>query len=219
MGKVNVYIDMTGEATSWLYFTDAWKEFVSGEFDQNVVLYGNHRYTEVKEAEWWDKAEKLLADLGDCDGEIDYAWYEGQYSAEQLDKVLELYHDDNYKGSYEDFEKEVAMILTPGLELLETTIRGSVQGEWQNVIYVKGSIDCNALEDWYFGNVCGVFAVDEDEVDLGSSIITNSALYDMEKDDDFESEVKTLLGLDETDEIVKVFKCTGYKQVQDWKEV
>lgn len=223
---VKVYIDMTGNSIDWLYGgSDMWKEYVADDFDSKVVLAGNRDFEEVKSAEWYNSAVEVLKDIAmmdedDAIDEVNPNWYSyrnANYTDEQIEQVKEI-----YKADYHYWENSnialAATALVPGLRLRTATIRGYNQGEWQDVIYVENSIDLNQLESVYFGKVCDVYAIDGNDVDLGSNIIRHDELWKMERDDTLESGLRELFGLDDSDEI-KVFKCEGYKQVPDWQEI
>lgn len=211
---VKVYIDMTGDATSWLWSREEfWKDYVAVEFDSKVVLHGNRDYAVLEEAEWYKCAREVIEDY-ESQEYLDSNWYVYNWTKEQLDKVIAIYDACEYPWA-DDVTAQVAMTLFPELKLETAVIRGNSQSEWQKVIYVKDSINLNILQAFYFGDVCSIYAIDEYDIDLGSVIIPTDDFWNMEKND-IEEGLKELLELDEVDQI---YKCTGYKQVPDWQEI
>jgi len=214
MDKVTIYIDNTGEAVSWIYFGDSWKEYVAEDFDEKVVMFGNDRERTIENADWWITTKSLIEDLEYHDGDIEDL--DGCYSEEQLKKAKELYDNCTYSDDI-DFIIKMVKVLYPDMELERTEIRGYCQGDWQDVVYVKDSVDINTLQAYYFGMLTDIrVVVNENEDDFGD-VITDDELWEMERGD-LKEELRKRYELDK-DADIKIMKCDGYVQTKNWKEV
>ena len=173
---------------------DSWKDFVCQDFDENVVMLGNRDYSEITEASWFKDACELVDELDNYDDSLEdlIDAYGDDYAADKLEDVYNAYQDCD-RSDDPEFLIKVAKILYPHLDLVYTTIRGSNQGDWQDVIYVSGCLDEGILADWYFGNVydANLYVRDEpledyDEDDYGehdtSAVITDTEYWNMKHD-------------------------------------
>lgn len=204
---VEIKIDNTGEGTWWLYATsEMWKEYVGCEnFDEEVVLIGNRDYSGCTEASWYQRATEVLRYI-DC-----YDEYPEDESDEVNAKLKELY--DNCRCT-EDILLEVIKLLYPEETFKTGTIRGYCQGDWQEYI-VKGDVDIDLLEAFYFGKVADI-DVDNNGDSFGD-VITHDELWEA-----------VMVGLKEymrnkygfaDDEEIRIMQADGYTQVANWKEV
>ena len=203
---VEIRIDNTGNGTWWLYgHCDEWKSYVCGEdFDEQVVLTGNRDYGGCTEASWYQKAKEVLNDI-DC-----YDEYPDDVSEEINIKLKELY--DNCRCT-EDIVIDVIRLLYPNDTFETGTIRGYCQRDWQEYI-VKGNVDINALESFYFGKIADI-TVDNNGDSYGD-VITHDELWEAERGDLKEYLRKRY---DLSDEEIHIFKADGMKQIVDWQEV
>ena len=209
----------TVDGCDWLYGKyEEWKDYVSENFDENVVITGNRDYTEIAEAKWYTEAKELLDDIDECvtfDG-LDNDFYEAYketYTKETLENVYKVYDKCTYYDNIYVIT-EVSNILNPEIEIETAQIRGYTQGEWQEVAYVKGSIDLYTLEAYYFGQLADV-TVNTDDDEYGD-VITHEELWNMESN--LKEELRKRYDIGKDEELV-VLKCDGYRQVADWKEV
>lgn len=199
---VEIRIDNTGDGTWWLYNdNDVWKDYCGCDnFDEQVVLAGNRSCKEYKDAEWYQKAKKVIEDI-DC-----YELYPEYISEEVNAKLKKLY--DKCRCT-EDIMVDVLRAFKDG------TIRGYCQGDWQDYI-VKGDVDTNLLEAMYFGKISDI-TVTTDEEKFGD-IITHDELWRAEREEGLKEFFKNRYELDK-DEEIHILQADGYKQILDWKEV
>lgn len=214
-----IRIDNTGDGICWVYSGDEWKDWVCDNFDENVVVMGNRDYTEITEASWYEEAKLLLDDIDECttfDGleEDFYKAYKDTYTREIIDKVYKVYVECNTYDNLEVITK-VANILHPDIQIEIATIRGYSQGEWQEVAYIKETVDIDMLEAYYFGKISDITVETED--DTYGDIVTHDELWDMEHGN-LKEKLREKYNIPEDEELT-VMKCDGYVQVADWKEV
>lgn len=213
-----IRINNTSDGTCWLYGkNEMWKDYVCENFDDFVVVKGNRDYSEIAEAKWWKDAREIIDDL-DCNGTMDIdmddmvRYYD--YPKEKIEKVIKAYDDCRYSDDL-DFVVEVIKLIHPEREIEIATIRGYTQSEWQEVAYVKGKINIETLENYYFGKIADV-TVNTDDDEYGD-IITHDELWEMERKG-LKEELRKRYELPKDEEII-ILQCDGYKQVADWKEV
>ena len=204
---VEIKIDNTGEGTWWLYGkSDNWKDYIGCEnFDEEVVLVGNRDYNGYTEAEWYQKAKQILDDI-DC-----YNEYPDNLSDETNAKLKELY--DKCRCT-EDIIIDVLRLLYPEDIFRAGTIKGYVQSEWQEYI-VKGSVDTDLLEAFYFGKIADITFTSED--DEFGDVITHDELWKAEREG-LKEFMRKRYDIDK-DEDVHIMQADGYRQVVNWKEV
>lgn len=203
-----IRIDNTGNGTWWLYDrnTEEWKNYVGCEcFDEQVVLFGNRDYRENAEADWYERAKDILADI---DG---YDEYPEDLPEEINAKLKELYEKCRCT---DDILVDVIRLLNPDDTFKTGTIRGYNQSDWQNYI-VKGNVDVEQLENFYFGKIADI-TVNTDEEQFGD-VITHDELWKAENDN-LEKFMRERYEIAD-DEKVEIFQADGMVQVLDWKQV
>lgn len=203
-----IRIDNTGVGTWWLYNrdTEEWKSYVRCEcFEDQVVLLENRDYGEYAEADWYERAKDILADI---DG---YDEYPEDLPKEINAKLKELY--ENCRCT-DDILIDVIRLLNPEDVFRTGTIRGYNQSEWQDYI-VKGDIDVDLLESFYFGKIAEI-TVDTDE-EIFSDAITHDELWEAEREG-LKEYMRKRYELSE-DEDIRILKADGFKQVLDWKQI
>lgn len=201
-----IKIDGTGNGNWWLYGkSNAWKDYVVEDFDEKVVLFGNRYYSEICEAEWYETANRILTNI-DC-----YDEYPDDVSDDVNAKLKDLYEKCRCT---EDIIFDAIKLLYPEDNFDMGTINGYVQGDWQNYI-IKGDVDVNILEQFFFGKVADITVTTDDE-EFGD-VITDDELWEAERDDlrDF---MRKRYELDENEEI-RILKADGMIQVPNWKEI
>ena len=202
---VEIRIDTTGDGCWWLYNgAEIWKDYVGCEdFDEQVVLYGNRDYSGVKEASWYQKAKEIVDDINNYD---DYPEDMSEENKEKIREILDYSHDD--------VPVEVLRILYPDDEFKTGTIRGCSQGDWEHYI-VKGDVDVERLEAYYFGNVVDIFVKDNEEEYGG--VMTCDELWDAEREG-YEKVFRERYEISE-DEELKIYVVDRYIKTLDWKLV
>lgn len=202
---VEIRIDTTGDGCWWLYNgAEIWKDYVGCEdFDEQVVLYGNRDYSGVKEASWYQKAKEIVDDINNYD---DYPEDMSEENKEKIREILDYSHDD--------VPVEVLRILYPDDEFKTGTIRGCSQGDWEHYI-VKGDVDVERLEAYYFGNVVDIFVKDNEE-EYGD-VMTCDELWDAEREG-YEKVFRERYEISE-DEELKIYVVDRYIKTLDWKLV
>lgn len=206
--------------SDWLYYDDAWKDYVCHDFDNKVVILTDSHHQDFCEADWWrdacimdDALEEGYYDHSDDFGDY-FVEYYGTYDISGISKgkatvCAKLYGEWEGDPTDTEFIVELAEILHPELDLEIDSIRGSVQGDYAEVIYVAGSIDVDVLEDYYFGNlVCiSVYSVyedddgDEEEEHIVSSEMSYSEYEDI---NDIEAYVRDITGDIPPDEEIEI---------------
>lgn len=204
---VEIRIDNTGDGTWWLYnVNENWKDYVGCEnFDEEVVLFGNRQYKDNTEASWYQKVKEVLINIDS------YSEYPEDLSDEVNAKLKELYYNCR---STEDIVVDVLRLLYPNDTFKSGIIHGYSQSEWQEYI-VKGDVDTDLLETYFFGKVAGV-TVMNDKIEFGT-VITHDKLW-KEKDSGLEKYFRRIYSIPD-DEEVHILKADGYKQVIDWQEI
>ena len=204
---VEIKINNTGEGTWWLYGdSENWKDYVGCEnFDEEVVLIGNREYSDCTEASWYQRAKEILNDI-DC-----YDEYPDDVSEEVNAAIKELY--DKCRRT-DDIIVDVLRLLYPEDTFKTGTICGYVQREWQEYI-VKGNVDTNLLEAFYFGKIADITV--DDGNDMFGDVITHDELWKAERGDlkEFMRNRYDILNSEE----IHIMKADGMKQVVDWKDV
>lgn len=205
---VEIRIDNTGDGTWYLYNgNEMWKDYVGCEnFDEEVVLTGNRDYKGCTEASWYQRVKGILDDI-DC-----YDEYPEDLSAETNAKLKELY---NKCRCTEDIVVDVLKLLYSNDTFETGTIRGYCQSDWQDYI-IKGNVDTDLLEAYYFGKVADI-TVNDGEEEFGD-IITHDKLWRAEREEGLKEFFRKHYELDRNEEI-HILQANGYKQVADWKEV
>ena len=207
-----IKIDNTGNGTWWLYGkSETWKDYIGCEdFDEEVVLVGNRDYNNYTEASWYQKANELLDDIANdfdaldiCD---DYSLTQEQYKT-----AKEMY--DKCRCT-EDILIGVIRLLYPEDTFKTGTIRGYSQGDWQDYI-VKGDVDTDLLEAFYFGSISDI-TVDSNDDSFGD-VITHDELWKAERGD-LKEYFRERYDLSK-DEEIHILKADGMRQVVDWQEV
>lgn len=161
------YFVKLGQAPDFYWSSDEWKDFVCQDFDENVILLGNRDYRELAEASWWKDAEEIAEQFDYCAEVGDFIANLGEYSPDKLREIWDLYQTGKYYTDDTEFLIKIAEIIYPGIHLETGTIRGSMQGEWQDYVCVADEVDTNLLEDWYFGNVydAALYEVNTEDLD------------------------------------------------------
>jgi hypothetical protein len=211
-----IWIDETDNGNGRMY-EDEWKEWVCCDFDQNVVIYGNRRMGGVTEADWWNDAMDLMKDF-DFYNFDDIVEIHTDLTRETLLKVEHIY---NCCRTYEDIDvmAEVIRTIHPELEIETTTLRGYSQSDWNDAVCIKGSVDENLLNDFYWGNINRV-TISEDEDDEGEYIyyLADSELWEMERKG-LRKEIMDRYGIYDDCQPVHIYKADGYIKALNWKEV
>lgn len=200
-----IRINTTGNGCWWLYgSSETWKDYVGCEdFNEQVVLYGNRDYSGIEEASWYQKAKEIVDDINNYD---DYPDDMSEENKEKIREILDYSHDD--------VPVEVLRILYPDDEFKTGTIRGYSQGDWEDYI-VKGDVDVEQLEAYYFGNVVDIFVKDNEE-EYGD-VMTCDELWDAEREG-YKKVFRERYGIPE-DEELKIYVTDGYVQTLNWKLV
>lgn len=213
---VTITID-DGRGADWLYGKDEeWKDFVCPDFDEKVVLTGNDRMTTYEDASWWKDAKEVITDLDSYLEAPEFREeYANKYSSDQIEAVISAY--DAWNGDhYVDFITKIAQILHPEIKLEETTLRGYSQSDWQDAIYVSGSLDENILEAYYFNMLTELHYEDDSGEDYWDTI-TDDELWKMERGD-LKQNLREHFGIP-ADEEIKIRKFSGYSQTPNYDEL
>ena len=184
---------------SFLYNHDEWKEYVSEDFDEKVVVIGNREYSSIEEASWWNKAKILISDLDNYEWDIkEFKHYDNEYTPEQLEKVYRAYQKCTYSDDT-DFIVEVAKIVNPGLELEQDTARGYNQSDWVEIVYVKNSIKVDTFAAYFFGQLTEIHIETED--DNYWDHMLDSEVYELFKGDKVEETLRSRYGINSNEQI------------------
>lgn len=213
---VTITID-NSSAPDYLYGKDEmWKDYVCPDFDEKVVLVGNDRMSQYENASWWKDAKEAITDLDSyLDAPEFREEYADKYSSDQIEAVISAY--DNWNGDhYVEFITKIAQILHPEIQLDETTLHGYSQGDWQDAIYVAGSLDENILEAYYFGNLSELHYEDDSGEDYWDAI-TDDELWEMERGD-LKQALRDRYDIP-ADEEIKIRKFSGYSQTPNFDEL
>ena len=199
----------------WLWSSvENGKEEIAGSveaFDDNIVIHGNRSYNAYENAKWYKEAMLLINEWDEEFTREDYL----EFTDEQYKSLKELIENPpRYADDNENIAR-IVNILHPERKIIAATIRGYSQSDWQNVLYdANAGIDIDWIEAVYFGKIKDVF----DEESFNSTIITNNALWDAEREGNLQEKIYEWLNIP-NDELIKVFVQDGYTQVVNWKEV
>lgn len=205
---VTIKIDETGDGTWWLYGqSDNWKDYVCENFNDHVIIVGNRDFNTVEEAEWYERVKDLMMDI-DNDFEAEEICDDYNLSQEQYMSLKEIY---DKARTLEDTYVDALRVLYPDDTFESGTIRGYVQREWQEYI-VKGNVDTDLLEAYYFGQLADITVIDGDEI--YGDVITHDELWKAERGD-LKKFLRERYDISEDEELT-VMKADGYKQVVNW---
>ena len=140
-----------------------------------------------------------------------YDEYPDDVPAKVVAKLKDLY--DNCRRT-EDIVVDVIRLLYPNDTFKTGSICGYVQREWQEYI-VKGDVDTDLLETFYFGKVADITVKTDD--DTFGDVITHDELWEAEKED-LREYMRKRYDIPE-DEELRVMYADGHVQVVNWKEV
>lgn len=210
---VTIRIDNTGDGLWWLYNANgAWKDYVTDNFDEKVILFGNRDYGETTNASWYENAKTILNDIDfydECPENLD---------DDTNAKLKELY--DNCSCTEEIF-MDVLKLLYPNDTFSKGTIRGYMQGEWQDYIIKGNDIDVDMLENLYFGKLSDITVIkeyeDETQNEEYGDVIVDDELWQAERDGLLEYFRKRYEIPD--NEELHIYESDGYIREIKWKEV
>ena len=167
------------------------------------MLYGNRHCRGIEKASWYQNANRIINDINIYDD------YPEDMSEETKAKIREI-----LDYSSDDVPVEVLRILYPDDEFKTGTISGYSQGDWEYYI-VKGDVDVEQLEAYYFGNVVDIFVKDNEE-EYGD-VMTREELWDIEREG-YEKVFRERYDI-AADEELKIYVADGYVQALNWKMV
>ena len=200
--------------------TGEWKSYISPDFDEEVVIYSADRqYSPITEASWWKNIMAVIETTRyyDLDDPNYDTYYEGRIpltdeQKEKIGKLMSQYNDD------EDIELLIGIskIIQPNIELETGTIRGSSQSDWADVVAIKDKINFQTFADIFFGNVSEVH-IECDDIDYWD-FITDTELWDMERNGDFKQNVRDRWDIP-ADQELKVYKRNGTTHTPNYDEI
>ena len=158
-----ITIEDTSEL-SWLYSNDQWKDYVCEDFDENVVLLGNRHNQEYAEAKWWIDAKDLISDLDQYYEDDIRDLFKDEFDEDKINRILDAYNKADYSDNI-DFIIEIIQIMHPSLEIETSTIRGSSQSDWIDVVYVANKVNIRTLEQYYWGLLVELHIETDDDTD------------------------------------------------------
>lgn len=195
---------------------DMWKECISDNFDENVVVIANREYSSIEEASWWKEAKTLISDLDNYGWDSEeFCQFDEDYSKEQIDKICNAFKKYNYDDDTK-FIVEVVHIIKPAIELVIDTARGSMQSDWVEIVYVKDSINKRIFEQYFFGELVELVIVEPDE-NTYTDIITIDEFYDLTSID-IKKNFRARYDIPDSEELV-IKKFTGYTQIANYEEI
>lgn len=198
-----IRIDNTGEGTCYLYNgNEMWKDYVGCEnFDEEIVLFGNRQYANNTNASWYQKAKEVIINIDSYDK------YPEDLSDETNAKLKELY--DKCRSTA-DIVVDVLRLLYPN----DTFETGIIKGYCQEYI-VKGNVNVDLLEAYYFGKIADI-TVNDGKEEYGD-VITHDDLWKAERNG-LREYLKERYEIPE-DEEIRILQANGMKQIIDWREV
>lgn len=205
---VEIRIDNTGDGVEHLYNSNhGWRDYVECEnFEQQIVLTGNKSFNGCTEAEWYRRANETLNDI-DCYGE-----YPTDVSDEVNTKLKEMYEKCRCT---KDILVDVIRLLYPEDTFKTGTIEGDCQSDWQDYI-IKGDVDVNLLEAYYFGKISDITVTTSKE-EFGDTI-TDDELWRAEREEGLKEFFRNRYNFNK-DEEIRIFYADGYTQITNWREV
>lgn len=200
--------------------TGEWKTYISPDFDEEVVIYrADRQYSPITEASWWKNIMAVIETTRyyDLDDPNYDTYYEGRIplTAEQKEKIGKLmkqYDDD------ENIELLIGIskIIQPNIELETGTIQGNCQSDWAEFVAIKDKINFQTFADIFFGNVSEVH-IECDDIDYWD-FITDTELWDMERNGDFKQNVRDRWDIP-ADQELKVYKRNGTTHTPNYDEI
>lgn len=181
-----------------------WLDF--SEMFENVVTYGNKDYKDINhDEEHWEAFHNMYEDASYLDKDEFINNGDCNYTPLQLATIWDMF--DNYDWAENRSAETIIPYMFPNEKFKFVTLCGYCQRDWEYAMLVNEdiNIDTNIISDYFFGNVCEVKIVDEDDEYWDD--ITDSELYNATKEE--------LLTRFCVDEIVKMKS----KMVKTYEEV
>lgn len=217
LGMIKIYVDTEAE----LWDMDYKMEVAGDSFDETFVLTGNRAYQGCTEASWWEKAKEIIGDLDNdsWSGFIGKSLiYYPEMQRAQRKAIVKAYENCRCTDDL-DFMVEILNIIYPEKEFEVSTIRGYSQGEWQDVVCSKEDAKyIDYLEAYYFGKVTEIHFIDEENDDDCWEYVTDSELWQWEREDRVKEELLEHFGYKENEEC-EVYQSNGYTRVKNWKAI
>lgn len=204
-----------GEKLDWLYLVDnEWQAYVDENLTEKMVLFSD--YDTIDKASWWNDAKEISDLFIECYGRWDRFKHHlvliNKYSQDTINELVRFGVEDVTETVREEY-LGILKIIKPELEFEQTTIRGDVQGEWADVIYIKDSLDIGLLESYYFGKLREIFV--ENDYESFADVITDDEYFEYDKKGLKKSLIERF-EIPEDDEIVlKIF--TGYNYIANYE--
>lgn len=199
---MKIYIDYEPECT-----IDLW-DFI--ENNDRFIITGNRHFQTTGTAAWYDKAKEILNDL-DNDYFVGACLrYYSELTRSQRLAILKVYNDCEYSDSNETIAS-VASILT-GHDIRTATIRGCVQGDWNEIIYDATQAtqdDVRTIESYYFGDYSEIYDGDI------MAYVTNDEIRNA---DNLKAFCLESLGYP-TDTECELYESNGYVTAKAWSKV
>lgn len=211
---ITITIEDTSEL-SWLYSNDQWKDYVCEDFDENVVLLGNRNNQEYAEAKWWIDAKDLISDLDQYYEDDIRDLFKDEFDEDTINRILDAYNKTDYSDNI-DFVIEIIQIMHPSLEIETSTIRGSSQSDWRDVVYVANKVNIRTLEQYYWGLLVELHIETDDDTDRWE-VLTEDEFWEMERGD-LKKGLRAMFDIPSDEEIV-VKRVNGYITTPTYEEI
>lgn len=205
----------TEDVPDYMYVGDEWKDYTCENFDEVCILKGNRDYKSIENASWWKAAKEVLDDL-ECLNKEDFIeeYKTGEYELKVPD-ILEKYNAWN--GRYEDDILIQLSELLFNIELEAKTIRGYCQSEWEEAIYIKGKLDPDILEAYFFGLLFEVHIEPSNDFDFWDHML-NTDFWELERTGNLKQELRIRYEVPDDEELI-IRKHAGYTRVETFEEI
>ena len=142
--------------------------------------------------------------------------YNQHTSASWYQKALEYLEENDIYESNTNIMNALEKLF-PNDTFKWSIIRGSCQGEWQDVIYKANAMEDDSgliddLQDFYFGYVSEIYDEEENCV----YCVSHTDMWKHE--DNLDNYIRNLCCIDDNEEI-EILKSDGYSMVKNWVAV
>lgn len=183
-------------------------------FEETYVITGNDAYKGFTSASWWQEVQNIVGDMWDAgDGRMRLDNSE-RYDADTLTALSDIYDRADYITSA-DTALQILRVLYPERHFVMSQICGSVQREWQYIIYPESETHMiESISAYYWGRVSRLYYEEENVC----AIVDDDTLYAWEASGHLTEELRQTFDIDDS-VIVEAYEFNGYTQTASYQRI